>query len=148
MDCRSNREVAGEKPNSQVVVPSKGLEPPHPCGYMDLNHARLPIPPRWQKNKCGRLYGPPSRKELQIYSTERRQGVKPCIRRPARSQPRIEIAHRTPGARVGGLSFELGVHRDLGVEHLRDRAPGLGIVRSFLKGGRVGAGHASNHIKM
>ena len=30
-------------------MPSKGLEPPHPCGYMDLNHARLPIPPRWQK---------------------------------------------------------------------------------------------------
>jgi hypothetical protein len=26
-------------------VPKKGLEPPHPCGYMDLNHARLPIPP-------------------------------------------------------------------------------------------------------
>ena len=30
------------------MVPSKGLEPPHPCEYMDLNHARLPIPPRWQ----------------------------------------------------------------------------------------------------
>jgi hypothetical protein len=29
------------------LVPSKGLEPPHPCEYMDLNHARLPIPPRW-----------------------------------------------------------------------------------------------------
>ena len=26
-------------------MPKKGLEPPHPCGYMDLNHARLPIPP-------------------------------------------------------------------------------------------------------
>jgi hypothetical protein len=26
-------------------VPKKGLEPPHPCEYMDLNHARLPIPP-------------------------------------------------------------------------------------------------------
>ena len=30
------------------MVPSKGLEPPHRCRYMDLNHARLPIPPRWQ----------------------------------------------------------------------------------------------------
>jgi hypothetical protein len=30
------------------LVPSKGLEPPHRCRYMDLNHARLPIPPRWQ----------------------------------------------------------------------------------------------------
>src|SRR5664279_876467 len=28
-----------------MLVPKKGLEPPHPCGYMDLNHARLPIPP-------------------------------------------------------------------------------------------------------
>jgi hypothetical protein len=27
------------------LVPKKGLEPPHPCEYMDLNHARLPIPP-------------------------------------------------------------------------------------------------------
>ena len=34
-------EVMGIK----ILVPKKGLEPPHPCGYMDLNHARLPIPP-------------------------------------------------------------------------------------------------------
>ena len=26
-------------------MPKGGLEPPHPCEYMDLNHARLPIPP-------------------------------------------------------------------------------------------------------
>jgi hypothetical protein len=39
-------------------VPSKGLEPPHPCGYMDLNHARLPIPPRWQKVLRGDPLGP------------------------------------------------------------------------------------------
>src|SRR5207249_4830913 len=31
------------------VVPKKGLEPPRPCGHMDLNHARLPIPPLRQK---------------------------------------------------------------------------------------------------
>ena len=31
--------------DNREVVPKKGLEPPHPCGYMDLNHARLPIPP-------------------------------------------------------------------------------------------------------
>ena len=34
-----------EGPQTQLLVPKKGLEPPHPCGYMDLNHARLPIPP-------------------------------------------------------------------------------------------------------
>ena len=28
-----------------ILVPKGGLEPPHPCEYMDLNHARLPIPP-------------------------------------------------------------------------------------------------------
>src|SRR5450755_463188 len=61
------------------MVPSKGLEPPHPCGYMDLNHARLPIPPRWQLQLCtvilaGRLAG---RKEVQIHSTEAKQRVKP-----------------------------------------------------------------------
>ena len=33
-----------------MLVPKKGLEPPHPCGYMDLNHARLPIPPLRQWN--------------------------------------------------------------------------------------------------
>ena len=27
------------------MVPKRGLEPPHPCEYVDLNHARLPIPP-------------------------------------------------------------------------------------------------------
>jgi hypothetical protein len=30
---------------AKKLVPKKGLEPPHPCEYMDLNHARLPIPP-------------------------------------------------------------------------------------------------------
>ena len=29
----------------ELLVPKKGLEPPHPCEYVDLNHARLPIPP-------------------------------------------------------------------------------------------------------
>jgi hypothetical protein len=29
----------------KMLVPKKGLEPPHPCEYVDLNHARLPIPP-------------------------------------------------------------------------------------------------------
>src|SRR5579864_1505822 len=37
------------------MVPKKGLEPPHPCGYMDLNHARLPIPPLRQVDYFARL---------------------------------------------------------------------------------------------
>ena len=50
------------------VVPKKGLEPPHPCGYMDLNHARLPIPPLrlW---KCARQRtGAATRKQLFYFS--------------------------------------------------------------------------------
>ena len=27
------------------MVPKKGLEPPRRCRHMDLNHARLPVPP-------------------------------------------------------------------------------------------------------
>ena len=38
--------------DNREVVPKKGLEPPHPCGYMDLNHARLPIPPLRQAVVC------------------------------------------------------------------------------------------------
>ena len=50
------------------LVPKKGLEPPHPCEYMDLNHARLPIPPRWHLQQYG---GPKSadQEELPYYST-------------------------------------------------------------------------------
>src|SRR5271166_2375147 len=40
--CRFS-QLIGEKLNP--LVPKKGLEPPHPCEYVDLNHARLPIPP-------------------------------------------------------------------------------------------------------
>jgi hypothetical protein len=36
------------------MVPKKGLEPPHPCEYMDLNHARLPIPPLRHGIRVGR----------------------------------------------------------------------------------------------
>jgi hypothetical protein len=35
-------------------VPKKGLEPPHPCEYVDLNHARLPIPPLRHKRDVQR----------------------------------------------------------------------------------------------
>ena len=38
-------EYQAAKLRRKTLVPKKGLEPPHPCEYMDLNHARLPIPP-------------------------------------------------------------------------------------------------------
>jgi hypothetical protein len=49
VECRSVVSVQSSPGREywiiKIVVPKKGLEPPHPCGYMDLNHARLPIPP-------------------------------------------------------------------------------------------------------
>src|SRR5260221_11663385 len=42
---------------TKEMVPKKGLEPPHPCGYMDLNHARLPIPPLRLLKKRQRIPG-------------------------------------------------------------------------------------------
>ena len=36
-------QISGVNP---LMVRSRGLEPPHPYGYMHLKHARLPIPPR------------------------------------------------------------------------------------------------------
>jgi hypothetical protein len=44
----------GKLLRTKRMVPKKGLEPPHPCGYMDLNHARLPIPPLRRVTTCGR----------------------------------------------------------------------------------------------
>jgi hypothetical protein len=44
MRWQASNKFYPEEPTS-FMVPKKGLEPPHPCEYMDLNHARLPIPP-------------------------------------------------------------------------------------------------------
>ena len=61
-----------------LLVPSKGLEPPHRCRYMDLNHARLPIPPRWQVDfNFTAARTPPPQEDLHPYSTDARRSVKP-----------------------------------------------------------------------
>ena len=88
----AEKEVKGKKGRANVandsrvtlhytllLVPSKGLEPPHPCEYMDLNHARLPIPPRWQVdfNRRGDPKGRRIRKTCVVYSTDTSLGVKP-----------------------------------------------------------------------
>src|SRR5580698_5763910 len=51
---------------TKIMVPSKGLEPPHRCRYMDLNHARLPIPPRWQLNFCSGSPQPLNQEDLRF----------------------------------------------------------------------------------
>ena len=69
----------GSLTTSSFLVPSKGLEPPHRCRYMDLNHARLPIPPRWQVdfNRRSGPHGLPDQEGLLFYSTGARLAVKP-----------------------------------------------------------------------
>jgi hypothetical protein len=45
-NMKHHHEECGKPLRSmKKLVPKKGLEPPHPCEYVDLNHARLPIPP-------------------------------------------------------------------------------------------------------
>jgi hypothetical protein len=57
MRFRSERRLPGSHRQRPIVgwvsdlVPKGGLEPPHPCEYMDLNHARLPIPPLRQSGR-------------------------------------------------------------------------------------------------
>jgi hypothetical protein len=48
---------------------------------MDLNHARLPIPPRWQVD-FSRRGSPklPDQEDLRLYFTGATATVKPCIR--------------------------------------------------------------------
>src|SRR5262244_40794 len=62
------REGGDPRISGQTLVPKKGLEPPHPCGYMDLNHARLPIPPLRQVDYFARLpCGIPVRKNNSLF---------------------------------------------------------------------------------
>jgi hypothetical protein len=60
----------------RTVVPKKGLEPPHPCGYMDLNHARLPIPPLRRVTELAEQPSAACQGELLFYSTDAPAPVK------------------------------------------------------------------------
>src|SRR6185437_13892003 len=69
----------------KVMVPKKGLEPPHPCGYMDLNHARLPIPPLRQRDAPDD--DPARRRELHLYCNGNARSVKQERAMAARRRP-------------------------------------------------------------
>jgi hypothetical protein len=84
----SHRKARGIK----SLVPSKGLEPPHPCEYMDLNHARLPIPPRWQLDSvAAAALRPPYQEEQPFYSTEVLLCVKPQAAPWPSDQPQTRV---------------------------------------------------------
>ena len=79
---KAKPDSANESPTTihytLLLVPSKGLEPPHPCEYMDLNHARLPIPPRWQVDfHCSGDPSSPCQEDQPFYSTDATPPVKP-----------------------------------------------------------------------
>jgi hypothetical protein len=76
-------------------VPKKGLEPPHPCGYMDLNHARLPIPPLRQKVFAATC-SLPVRKELRVIFY---RGTAGCQTSPA-GLHRFSVCPRTIEATI------------------------------------------------
>src|ERR1043165_4095316 len=94
-----------------TLVPKKGLEPPRPCGHMDLNHARLPVPPlrlEWEAQPNGRA----ARKELPFLfyraecgcqravgaatrSAQERDGLRPCaVLLPQQRSARVTNARR------------------------------------------------------
>ena len=116
------------------LVPSKGLEPPHRCRYMDLNHARLPIPPRWQVDFND--------------GSERRRIRKTCV---SILQARNLVSNREPPCpecfKLLWL-LQLGVHRDLRVQHLRHRASLLCRLSILLEGCRIRSRHFAHNINV
>ena len=89
-----------------LMVPKKGLEPPHPCGYMDLNHARLPIPPL-RLRVCSGLIGATFQEGLRVifYS-----GVAGC-QTPARCKhPTLKLRHPRTN-KMSGRKNDIGIGR-------------------------------------
>src|SRR5216684_692299 len=118
----------------KTVVPSKGLEPPHPCGYMDLNHARLPIPPRWQVDLCcsgGLTTTTGSGRPTFLFY----RGTAGC-----------QTSAATPHAKR--LLLQLRVHGDVRVQHLRYRTALLGVFGRLAKRGFIGLGYSRGHIQL
>src|SRR5271163_286364 len=138
-------------PDKKTLVPSKGLEPPHPCGYMDLNHARLPIPPRWQKViRYGAAIRSAFRREPQLIFY---RGILRCqtleLQAPGFRLQILELGCRYPmPAARNSLPFQLSVHRDVRLKHLGYRAAALGILGGLLESSLIGVGYVADHIEM
>ena len=110
---------------SVILVPKKGLEPPHPCEYVDLNHARLPIPPL-RHERALKHVAPEQAATSSLANADR--GVK--------FRTRIQWV-MAEAFRPGPLRrlHQLRVQRDLRVirKQYRDRASRLGVSRRLIK---------------
>src|ERR1700722_8282081 len=106
------------------LVPKKGLEPPHPCEYVDLNHARLPIPPL---RHLMMLRRESAERAATLSLANALYGVK--FRR------RTRAGNLRPGAASALRLHQLRVQHDLCIvrEQLRNRATRLRICRGFIE---------------
>src|SRR3984885_14322840 len=122
-----------------VLVPSKGLEPPHRCRYMDLNHARLPIPPRWQSELQG-SGGP----EAAVSGRLTFLFLQPAI---SLSNHDCSCRRPTPESRRPKPALpQLRRHRNLRVQHLRHRTALLRRLRILLKCRRIRSRNLPYHV--
>ena len=69
--------------DAKGLVPKGGLEPPHPCEYMDLNHARLPIPPLRHGDSFSVHQGEHTNRELSVFQSGRLKSMRANIRNSA-----------------------------------------------------------------
>ena len=85
--------------SSLEVVPRRGLEPPRGCPHMDLNHARLPIPPprrsRRREPQPQDITGPRLNDARGPYSPPRSLVNEPPISVPRKGSQR-PYTHREP----------------------------------------------------
>ena len=95
------------------MVPKKGLEPPHPCEYVDLNHARLPIPPL-RHGRALKQTAPEQAATLSLANAERGVKFRLHIQRVATGAFRPGLFIRSTLAPARRL-HQLRVQRDLRV---------------------------------
>jgi hypothetical protein len=59
-----------------ILVPKRGLEPPQDCSHMNLNHARLPVPPlRQKKSISDRPKNTRNHHRIKIFLTDQQFGL-------------------------------------------------------------------------
>ncbi len=90
------------------LVPGGGVEPPRPCGHMDLNHARLPIPP-------------PGRVEAETLEAAR-LGVNPHSESTC-PQPQVTGSPRPPHTAGGAQGPPRRAHAERRLRGRRRRGP-------------------------